>query len=148
MAYMFYQNLTKADNSSPALLPYNRVSSGFEASYGFDNRYLVKFDLGYSGSEQYARNVRYTSTPAVSVAWLLSNEGFLKNNTFVTNLKLRASYGKTANDQRGLGPVRLPGQRDGEGRGADRVAAISGRRGPGEEPWYPCGGVEKTELRA
>lgn len=102
MAYMFYQNLTKADNSSPALLPYNRVSSGFEASYGFDNRYLVKFDLGYSGSEQYARNVRYTSTPAVSVAWVLSNEGFLKNNAFLTNLKLRASYGKTANDQSGL----------------------------------------------
>nr|WP_295927047.1 SusC/RagA family TonB-linked outer membrane protein [uncultured Dyadobacter sp.] len=102
MAYMFYQNLTKADNSSPALLPYNRVSSGFEASYGFDNRYLVKFDLGYSGSEQYARNVRYTSTPAVSAAWVISNESFLKNNAWLTALKLRASYGKTANDQSGL----------------------------------------------
>ncbi|WP_353722001.1 SusC/RagA family TonB-linked outer membrane protein [Dyadobacter sp. 676] len=102
MAYMFYQNLTKADNSSPGMLPYNRVSSGFEASYGFDNRYLVKFDLGYSGSEQYARNVRYTTTPAVSAAWVVSNESFLRNNAFLTNLKVRASYGKTANDQSGL----------------------------------------------
>ncbi|MCF0071861.1 SusC/RagA family TonB-linked outer membrane protein [Dyadobacter sp. CY261] len=102
MGYMFYQNLTKADNSSPGLLPYNRISSGFEASYGFDNRYLVKFDVGYSGSEQYARNVRYTTTPAVSAAWVISNEAFLNSNAFLTNLKLRASYGKTANDQSGL----------------------------------------------
>lgn len=102
MAYIFYQNLTKADNSSPGLLPYNRVSSGFEVSYGFDNRYLVKLDLGYSGSEQYARNVRYTSTPAVSAAWVVSNEAFLNDNAFLTNLKLRASYGKTGNDQSGL----------------------------------------------
>lgn len=102
MAYMFYQNLTKADNTPPFLLPYNRVSSGLEATYGFDNRYLVKLDLGYSGSEQYARNVRYTRTPAISATWVLSNEAFLKNNAFISNLKLRASYGKTANDQSGL----------------------------------------------
>ncbi|GAB3280645.1 TonB-dependent receptor [Larkinella harenae] len=102
MAYLFYQNLTKADNASPALLPYNRVSSGFEASYGFANRYFLKFDLGYSGSEQYARNVRYTSTPAVSAAWVLSEEPFLKNKPFLTKLKLRAAYGLTANDQSGL----------------------------------------------
>ncbi|RZM29398.1 MAG: SusC/RagA family TonB-linked outer membrane protein, partial [Pedobacter sp.] len=50
MAYMFFQNLTRTETSSPGLLPYNRVSSGAEFSYGYDRRYLVKFDLGYSGS--------------------------------------------------------------------------------------------------
>ncbi len=102
MAYMFYQNLTKADVSSPWLLPYNRVSSGFEATYGYDSRYLVKFDVGYSGSEQYARSQRYIATPAVSAAWVASNEAFLQNAAWLSNLKLRASYGKTANDQSGL----------------------------------------------
>ena len=102
MAYMFYQNLTKAENDSARLLPYNRVSSGFEVSYGFDNRYLVKLDLGYSGSEQYARSSRFIATPAISGAWVISNEAFLKNNTLLTDLKLRASYGKTANDESGL----------------------------------------------
>ncbi|TLV00720.1 SusC/RagA family TonB-linked outer membrane protein [Dyadobacter luticola] len=102
MAYMFYQNLTKAENDSARMLPYNRVSSGVEVSYGFDDRYLVKLDMGYSGSEQYARSTRYTTTPAISAAWVLSNEAFLKNNNLLTNLKLRASYGKTANDQSGL----------------------------------------------
>ncbi|WP_051664072.1 SusC/RagA family TonB-linked outer membrane protein [Dyadobacter crusticola] len=102
MAYMFYQNLTRAENDSARMLPYNRVSSGFEVNYGFDNRYLLKLDLGYSGSEQYARTARYTTTPAISAAWVISNEAFLKENAFLTYLKLRASYGKTANDESGL----------------------------------------------
>ena len=102
MAYMFYQNLTKADNSSPGLLPYNRVSSGVEATYGYNDRYFVKFDMGYSGSEQYARSHRYVATPAVSAAWVASDESFLKSASWLSNLKLRASYGKTANDQSGL----------------------------------------------
>jgi len=102
MAYAFYQNLTKADIQSPGLLPYNRLNTGVEATYGYDNRYLIKFDLGYSGSEQYARDTRFTATPAVSAAWVLSNEAFLDNLDWVSNLKIRASYGKTANDQSGL----------------------------------------------
>lgn len=102
MAYMFFQNLTKADTGSPGLLPYNRVSSGAEATYSYDNRYMVKFDVGYSGSEQYARGSRFIATPAVSGAWVVSNESFLNDINWLGNLKLRASYGKTANDQNGL----------------------------------------------
>lgn len=101
MAYMFYQNLTKEDLSSPELLPYKRLSTGTEGSYGYDNRYLLKFDVGYSGSEQYARAHRFTLTPAVSGAWVISNEAFMKVKDWLSNLKLRASYGKTANDQCG-----------------------------------------------
>jgi TonB-linked SusC/RagA family outer membrane protein len=102
LAYMFFQNLTKADLGSPGNLPYNRVSSGAEAAYGYDNRYFVKFDVGYSGSEQYARSSRYVATPAVSVAWALSNESFMKEATWLSQLKLRASWGKTGNDQSDL----------------------------------------------
>jgi TonB-linked SusC/RagA family outer membrane protein len=102
MAYMFYQNLTKADLSSPGLLPYNRVSSGLEATYGYDNRYFLKLDVGYSGSEQYARDSRYTVTPAVSAAWVLSNEAFANQIDWMSNLKVRASYGQSANDQTGI----------------------------------------------
>ncbi len=102
MAYMFYQNLTTADVSSPGLLPYNRVSSGLEATYDYNNKYFVKFDAGYSGSEQYARSSRYVATPAVSAAWLISQERFLKGSRWLSNLKLRSSYGKAGNDQSGL----------------------------------------------
>lgn len=99
LAYMFFQNLTKADLGAPWSLPYNRVSSGAEAAYAYDNRYFVKLDVGYSGSEQYARSSRYQATPAVSVAWALSNESFMKDAAWLSEFKLRASWGKTGNDQ-------------------------------------------------
>lgn len=102
MGYFFYQNLTKADTGSPWLLPYNRVSSGFEATYNYNKKYFLKLDLGYSGSEQYARSHRFTATPALSAAWVLSNESFLANSDVVSLFKIRASYGKTANDQSSL----------------------------------------------
>lgn len=102
LAYIFYQNLTKADLATPWLLPYNRLSSGAEAAYGYDNRYFVKFDIGYSGSEQYARNRRYVATPAVSAAWAITGERFMQNIKWLNLLKLRASWGRTGNDQSGL----------------------------------------------
>ena len=102
MAYMFFQNLTKADNSSPGLLPYNRVSSGIEGTYGYDSRYLLKVDVGYSGSEQYARGSRFIATPSISGAWVASNEAFMSDYKWLSNLKLRGSYGQTANDQSNL----------------------------------------------
>lgn len=86
MAYGFYQHLNKGSD-----LPYKRLNSGVEATYGYNDRYLLKFDLGYSGSEQYARQNRFTAFPAVSAGWVASNESFLKNNSVLTYLKLRAS---------------------------------------------------------
>ncbi|MDR1102697.1 MAG: SusC/RagA family TonB-linked outer membrane protein [Tannerella sp.] len=115
MAYGFYQDLSKAINAmavgldrpdagSSELLPYRRISSGVEAAYGYDGRYLLKVDMGYSGSEQYARENRFTATPAVSAGWVLSNEAFMKSTSaYLTFLKLRASWGKAANDLSNLG---------------------------------------------
>lgn len=103
LAYLFYQNLTKNHTSSPELLPYNRLSSGVELRYGYDNRYFLRGVIGYSGSEQYARNTRYTATPAVSAAWVVSNEDFMDQSNWLSQLKLRAAWGRTANDQSGLG---------------------------------------------
>lgn len=102
MGYAFYQNLTKADTASPWLLPYNRFSSGAELAYGYDNRYFLKAVAGYSGSEQYARHKRYVTTPAISAAWVVSNERFAQDAGWLDLLKLRVSWGKTASDQSGL----------------------------------------------
>ncbi|SDC18388.1 SusC/RagA family TonB-linked outer membrane protein [Niabella drilacis] len=102
MGYMFFQNLTKANTDAPWLLPYNRFHTGGEITYGYDNRYYAKVDLGYSGSEQYGAAHRYAATPAGSVAWVLSNETFLKSQQWLSLLKLRASYGKAGNDESGL----------------------------------------------
>ncbi|QRR04215.1 TonB-dependent receptor [Dyadobacter sandarakinus] len=82
-------------------IPYNVLGVAARATYGFDERYLAEVNMGYNGSEQFAPGHRYGFFPAVSAGWVVSNERFLKNNPFVSNLKLRASYGKVGNDKMG-----------------------------------------------
>lgn len=103
MAFGFYQNLTTTDNGSPGMLPYFRLNTGAEVAYDYDGRYFLQLDAGHSGSEQYARAARFTNTPAVSAAWLVTGERFMEPVQWLSLLKLRASWGKTANDRSGLG---------------------------------------------
>jgi len=98
LAYAFYDDLSTSSNSSPYCLPYKRLSSGLEATYGYDSRYYLKLDAGYTGSGQYVGDSRFIWTPAISGAWVVSNESFMKDMKVFDYLKLRASYGKTAND--------------------------------------------------
>ncbi|NLR56914.1 TonB-dependent receptor [Chitinophaga polysaccharea] len=82
-------------------IPFNVVGVAARATYGYDNRYLAEVNMGYNGSEQFAPGKRYGFFPAVSIGWAVSNEKFLKGNQLLTNLKLRASYGKVGNDKMG-----------------------------------------------
>ena len=82
-------------------LPYNIVGVVGRATYNYDDRYLAEFNYGYNGSEQFAPDNRFGSFPAVSAGWVVSNEEFLINNNFLTNLKIRASHGLTGNDKMG-----------------------------------------------
>jgi len=101
-AYSFYQHYESKDTSSPELLPYDHITSGLDVAYNYAHRYDLRFDLGYSGSEEYARNHRWTATPAVSGAWIASNESFMRNISAISLAKLRVSYGLTACDQTDL----------------------------------------------
>ncbi|MDR0573292.1 MAG: SusC/RagA family TonB-linked outer membrane protein [Tannerella sp.] len=83
------------------VLPYYRQNYGASMTYGFKNRYFIKGDLGYTGSEQFGPGHRYVFTPGISASWIASDEDFLKGNAVLTCLKLRASYGVNANDQLG-----------------------------------------------
>lgn len=82
-------------------IPFNVLGVAARATYGYDNRYLAELNMGYNGSEQFAPGKRYGFFPAVSVGWVASNENFLKENSTITNLKFRASYGMVGNDQMG-----------------------------------------------
>lgn len=99
MGYMYYQKLQSTATTSPGLIPYKRIHTGLEASYDYDQKYILRFDMGYSGSDSYAPGNRFTATPAISAGWVASRESFLSDINWLSNLKLRASYGKTANDQ-------------------------------------------------
>lgn len=82
-------------------LEYNMIGMSARATYAFDSRYLAEVNLGYNGSEQFAPGNRFGFFPAFSVGWLLTNESFLKGQNILSNLKLRASYGKVGNDKMG-----------------------------------------------
>jgi hypothetical protein len=80
-------------------LPFNVLGLAGRLTYGYDNRYLTEFNIGYNGSEQFAPGNRFGTFPAYSVGWIASNEKFLKDNPILTYLKFRASYGITGNDK-------------------------------------------------
>lgn len=82
-------------------LPYNMLGLSARFTYGYDDRYLAEVNLGYNGSEQFAKGNRFGFFPAVSAGWVISNEKFLKENKVLSHLKLRASYGKVGNDKLG-----------------------------------------------
>lgn len=70
--------------------------------YTFNQKYILTASIRDDGSSRFAPNERWGIFPAVSGAWRISQENFLKNNSVLNDLKIRASYGKTGN-QDGLG---------------------------------------------
>ena len=87
----------------PAQFDYVSIPRGYvglvgRATYNFDNRYMVDFNVGYNGSENFAPGHRYGIFPAFSAGWILSEEKFMKNQSFINYLKIRGSYGIVGND--------------------------------------------------
>ncbi|MEO5999850.1 MAG: SusC/RagA family TonB-linked outer membrane protein, partial [Chitinophagaceae bacterium] len=78
------------------------ISSIFgRINYALNDRYLVSFNMRRDGSSRFGENNKYALFPAASVGWRISEEPFFKDVTFVQNLKLRASAGKTGNQSIG-----------------------------------------------
>ena len=86
------------ETSGDLLLPYNVIGIAGRATYDYDRRYFVEVNMGYNGSEQFSLDKRFGFFPAASLGWLVTNESFLQDNPVLTNLKLRASWGKVGND--------------------------------------------------
>ena len=68
-------------------------------NYSFGDRYLATLTLRNDGSSRFGPNHKRGYFPAASLAWHISNEGFLRNNEVVSDLKLRVGYGEVGNQQ-------------------------------------------------
>lgn len=68
------------------------------ASWNYLDKYLVDFNARYDGSYAFPVGKRWGFFPGVSMAWRLSQENFMEDVDFITNLKLRGSYGEMGND--------------------------------------------------
>lgn len=70
-----------------------RQNVGFLGHYAYRGRYIVDFSLSYQGSSRLASGTKWALSPVVSAAWVVSEENFLKDSSWLDLLKLRASYG-------------------------------------------------------
>ena len=80
------------------VLPNRNQGYSGRATYDYDNRYLVEFNFGYNGSENFAPGKRYGFFPAGSIGWVVSEEEFMKKASWIDFLKVRASYGLVGSD--------------------------------------------------
>ncbi|MBT1704551.1 SusC/RagA family TonB-linked outer membrane protein [Chryseosolibacter indicus] len=65
--------------------------------YEYNDKYLVSFTLRRDGTSDFLEDNRWGVFPAASVGWRISNEAFMQNLTFLSDLKLRAGWGITGN---------------------------------------------------
>ena len=95
-AMLLYYMQNKIVNNE---VPFRYMGMSARATYDYKNKYLFEFNLGYNGSENFARGHRFGVFPAGSIGWVVSQEEFMKNVSWIDHLKLRASFGLVGNDQ-------------------------------------------------
>lgn len=74
------------------------------ATYDYDKRYFLEINVGYNGSENFAKGNRYGFFPAFAGGWMISNESFIKDSPIAEVLsifKVRGSLGWVGNDRVG-----------------------------------------------
>ena len=100
----YYDDAAENNNygaGADSMLPFINIGMGGNVSYAYDQRYVAEFTFGYSGNNNFLRGKRFGFFPAGSLAWIVSNESFLKGNDCLDYLKIRASYGLTGNNSIG-----------------------------------------------
>ncbi len=83
--------------STASELEYKLSSFFARVNYNYDEKYYAEFNIRADGSSKFGANNQFGYFPSAGVAWRLKQEDFLKNVSFVDDLKLRGSYGLTGN---------------------------------------------------
>lgn len=80
-----------------------KIGYFFRINYVFKDRYLLNASFRRDGSSVFGINSKYGNFPAVSVGWNASDEDFMQGISFLSNLKLRVSYGLTGSERFNVG---------------------------------------------
>lgn len=105
LSAMILGNLDQYDDNAPGndlikSLPKRKAGVAGRLAYDYLHRYLLEFNAGYNGSENFAKGHRWGFFPSVAAGWNISQEPFwepyLKT---ISNFKIRGSYGLVGNDQ-------------------------------------------------
>ncbi|MCE7038825.1 TonB-dependent receptor [Dyadobacter sp. CY312] len=102
--YFGVDNIGSAQSQSIGSFKEKRIlQSAFgRFNYSFKGRYVLNTSLRMDGASAFAENNKYGLFPSVALAWNLDAEEFMKNVKFVSNTKLRASFGETGSQA--IGP--------------------------------------------
>ena len=88
-----------SDNSLYQSIPKGYVGLVGRVTYDYATKYLLDFNIGYNGSENFAPGKRYGLFPSISLGWIPSNESWWEPiSGFISYLKLRGSWGLVGND--------------------------------------------------
>ena len=91
-----YSEVKASDYRHVLLSYYGRLN------FAYDSKYLLTATVRRDGTSRFSRDTRWGTFPSIALGWNIARENLLKDNKVLTNLKLRASYGVTG-QQDGIG---------------------------------------------
>ena len=97
---LLYNDLASSsiiDNIGSNLTKWTMASFMGRLNYSYKERYLFTGSVRYDGSSRLAEGHKWVAFPSVALAWRVSEEAFMKRQNVMSNLKLRAGWGKTGN---------------------------------------------------
>lgn len=96
-SFYSYDAASNYDKPLNQFSDYSLLSFLGRANYSYDNRYLITGSIRADGSSKFGTANKWGYFPSVAVAWNIDNEKFLQTAQWLSNLKLRLSYGVTGN---------------------------------------------------
>ncbi|HVW63262.1 MAG TPA: TonB-dependent receptor [Puia sp.] len=94
------QQANSTNNSVKGTAVINEQQSYFgRVTYQYANKYLATVNFRADGSTKFGSNNKYGYFPSFSLGWIITEEDFMKDATFLSNLKLRAGWGRTGNQE-------------------------------------------------
>jgi len=104
--YLQYTNLTTSKinkddfkNEVDENLNYSMISYLFRANYTYNDKYILTATFRRDGSSKFEKENRYSLFPSFAAGWNVSEEEFMKEFSWLSNLKLRTSWGKIGNEK-------------------------------------------------
>ncbi len=82
-----------------SLYKYRRVSFFGRLNYAYAGKYMMQLTFRQDGSSKFGSDSRWGFFPSVALGWRISEEGFFPKDGMISNLKLRASWGRLGNEQ-------------------------------------------------
>jgi TonB-linked SusC/RagA family outer membrane protein len=98
--YMSDEKWSEKATTNMSSVPYRYQGISSRLTYGYKDTYMMDFNFGYTGSENFQKGNRFGFFPSVAVGWIPTNYKWVKDNlSFLDFLKIRTSYGTVGNDR-------------------------------------------------